>query len=200
MLSIIDLGLITYQDAVTRMQAFTQGRSPTTPDEIWLCEHLPVFTLGRHADPSHILDAHNLPVIHTDRGGQVTYHGPGQLMVYCLFDLKRKKLGIKEFVCRLESAVIETLKDLSINATRRKNMPGVYVNDAKICAIGLRVKNGCTYHGLALNVNMDLSPFADINPCGYEKLTVTQIAHFLPEITLEQVSSRLIKRLSAALS
>lgn len=195
MFSVKNLNQINYQDALQKMQSFTTHRTPDTPDEIWLCEHPPVFTLGRHADPSHILNAHNIPIIKTDRGGQVTYHGPGQLMVYCLLDLKRKNLGVKDLVCYLETAVIATLKELGIPATRRKNMPGVYVHDAKICAIGLRVTHGYTYHGLALNINMDLTPFYDINPCGYEALTVTQIAEFLPEITPAKVSEVLLKHL-----
>jgi lipoyl(octanoyl) transferase len=191
-----DLGLIKYGEALAQMQAFSDTRTADTPDELWLCEHPPVFTLGRHADAKHILNAHNIPIAHTDRGGQVTYHGPGQLMVYCLFDLKRKKKGIAEFVCELEAGIIRVLKDFGINAACEKGRPGVYVDHAKICSIGLRVKHGCTYHGLALNINMDLKPFGDINPCGYENLAVTQIANFAPDVTIQQVRAAILYVLS----
>ncbi len=191
-----DLHLIQYGEALAQMQAFTENRNADTPDELWLCEHPPVFTLGRHADAKHILNAYDIPIEHTDRGGQVTYHGPGQLMVYCLFDLRRKKKGIAEFVCDLEAKIINVLKEFGINATCEKGRPGVYVDHAKICSIGLRVKHGFTYHGLALNINMDLKPFSDINPCGYENLAVTQMADFVADVTVWQVKAALVHVLS----
>ena len=192
-----DLGLMQYGEALAQMQAFTESRNADTPDELWLCEHPPIFTLGRHADAKHILNAHHIPIEHTDRGGQVTYHGPGQLMVYCLFDLKRKKKGIAEFVCDLEARIIRVLKDFGISAACEKGRPGVYVDHAKICSIGLRVKHGCTYHGLALNINMDLKPFGYINPCGYENLAVTQIADFVLDVSPEQIKVAIIQLLEA---
>lgn len=180
------LGLIPYAEACQRMQDFTQNRNAQTEDEIWFCEHQPVFTLGWHSDPSHLLNSTSIPIEKTDRGGQITYHGPGQLMVYFLVDLKRGGQGIAAFVFHIESMVIELLNAQDIAAHRREGMPGVYVGNKKICSIGLRVKKGCTYHGLALNVAMDLKPFQDINPCGYKDLQMTQIADY-QAVTLEQV-------------
>lgn len=191
-----DLGLIHYGEALAQMQAFSDTRTADTPDELWLCEHPPVFTLGRHADAKHILNAKNIPIEHTDRGGQVTYHGPGQLMVYCLFDLRRQKKGIAEFVCELEASIIKVLKEFGINGACEAGRPGVYVDHAKICSIGLRVKHGCTYHGLALNINMDLQPFSNINPCGYENLAVTHMAQISPDVTVQQVKAAIAHDLS----
>lgn len=187
-----DLGQLSYQDVLVKMQHFTQERLATTPDEIWLCEHPPVFTLGRHGDPSHIFDTHEIPVVLTDRGGQVTYHGPGQLLIYCLFDLKRGKLGVAQFVCKLEGIIIKVLEEFGLHAMRRKGMPGVYVDSAKICSIGLRVQHGCAYHGLALNIDMDLTPFSYINPCGYQNLAVTQVAALVPGVTFLQVKHNVL--------
>jgi lipoyl(octanoyl) transferase len=170
------LGLCEYADTVEAMRAFTEARDDETRDQIWLLEHPPVFTLGRAARASHILDPGRIPVVRTDRGGQVTYHGPGQLVVYLLIDLQRRGLGIKRLVETLEEVIIELLSGLDIEAARRAGAPGVYVRGRKIASLGLRVRRGCTYHGISLNVAMDLSPFSRIEPCGIAGLEVTQLA------------------------
>ena len=169
------LGYQEYEPVWKKMQAFTEQRDANTEDEIWLLQHPPVFTQGLNGKPEHILSSSTIPVIEIDRGGQVTYHGPGQLIVYCLIDLKRKNFGIRQMVSALEQSVIDFLADLQIKAVARKDAPGVYVDDAKISALGLRVKRGCSYHGLSINIDMDMSPFQQINPCGYEGLAVTQL-------------------------
>ena len=174
-LVIRNLGLCGYQDAFDAMIRFTEQRKPDTPDEIWYLQHPPVYTLGLSKRREHILKLGNIPVIETDRGGQITYHGPGQLLVYCLLDLKRKAITIKYFVRALEQSLMDMLAAYKINAERKDFAPGVYVENKKIAALGIRVKRGCTYHGLALNVNMVLSPFVGINPCGDPKLEVTQL-------------------------
>lgn len=160
------------------MQAFTAERGADTSDELWLLEHPPVFTLGQAGKPEHLLRDIGVPVVKIDRGGQVTYHGPGQLVAYLLIDLARRKLKVRELVTIMEQAVIDLLRDYGIAAERVAGAPGVYVKGEKIAALGLRVRNGCSYHGLSLNVNMDLSPFTAINPCGYSDLRVTQLADF----------------------
>ena len=165
-----------YEPVWTRMQAFTDLRNGTTPDEFWLLEHEPVFTQGRAGKPEHLLAPGKIPVIRTDRGGQVTYHGPGQLMVYTLLDLERLGLGIRGLVTALEQAIVDCLAGYGIEARGRRDAPGVYVGEAKIASLGLRVRKACSYHGLALNVSMDLAPFRRINPCGYQGLAMTQIA------------------------
>ncbi len=165
-----------YQTIWQKMQDFTTSRHTLTADEIWFCEHTPTFTLGRQGKREHILRTSEIPIIQVDRGGHVTYHGPGQLMIYLLLDLKRHQLGAKQFVCTLEQTVIDLLRDHGITAVRRPGAPGLYADDAKIASIGLRIRNGKTYHGICLNVDGDLSPFDMINPCGYEGLTMTQIA------------------------
>lgn len=170
------LGLREYAPIVEAMREFTETRSVDTGDEIWLLEHLPVYTLGRAALRDHVLEPGSIPVVRTDRGGQVTYHGPGQLVVYPLIDLPRHGLGIKHLVRLLEESVIELLDGYRIRADRRPGAPGVYVGGEKIAALGLRVRRGCTYHGVSLNVDMDLTPFQHINPCGYPGLRVTQLA------------------------
>lgn len=157
------------------MQAFTDRRDDGTPDELWVVEHDPVFTLGQAGKPEHVLLPGDIPVLHVDRGGQVTYHGPGQLVVYPLLDLKRLKIGVRDYVCRIEQALIDTLAGWDIAAARREGAPGVYVGDAKIAALGIRVRRGCTFHGLAFNIAMDLEPFRRINPCGYAGLAVTSV-------------------------
>ena len=157
------------------MQRFTDTRDEHTGDELWLLEHPPVYTLGRNGKDEHLLDPGDIPVIRTDRGGQVTYHGPGQLIAYCLLDIRRRRLGVQSLVRILEQAVIDLLAAYNVSGTRRDRAPGVYVDGRKIAALGLRVRRGCSFHGLALNVDMDLSPFARINPCGYEGLEVTQL-------------------------
>lgn len=181
------LGAIDYLDALDQMQVFTQNRDDQTPDEIWLVEHPAVFTQGRHGKTEHILFPGDIPVVQTDRGGQVTYHGQGQAVIYFLIDLKRAKLGIKNLVCHIEKSAIEMLKTFNIESTLKEKAPGVYVSGKKICSLGLRVKQGKTYHGLSINVNMDLAPFKRINPCGYQNLEMTQISDFDEKITLEQV-------------
>lgn len=170
------LGRRDYLPTAAAMRDFTEARAAAAADEVWLLEHAPVFTLGRAALAGHVLDAGPIPVVRTDRGGQVTYHGPGQLVVYPLLDLKRRGLGIRHFVHLLEGVVIDQLAGYGIAAGRRPGAPGVYVAEAKIAALGLRVRRGCSYHGVSLNVDMDLSPFARINPCGYPGLPVTQLA------------------------
>lgn len=169
-------GLVDYDRCWQGMQSFTDARTPATTDEVWLLEHPPVYTLGRNGKQEHLLSTGRIPVIHCDRGGQVTYHGPGQLVVYTLLDLRRRRLGVQSLVHRLEQSVIDLLADHAVSAQRRDGAPGVYVDGRKIAALGLRVRRGCSYHGLSLNVNMDLSPFAQINPCGYRGLEVTQLA------------------------
>ncbi|GAB1596698.1 lipoyl(octanoyl) transferase LipB [Lysobacter claricitrinus] len=171
-----DLGRQPYEPVWRAMQAFTDRRDDATPDELWLVEHEPVFTLGQAGKPEHVLMAGDIPVIHVDRGGQVTYHGPGQIVLYPLLDLRRLKVGVKDYVCKVEQAMIDTLADWNIHAERRDGAPGVYVNDAKIGALGIRVRRGCTFHGLAFNIAMDLEPFRRINPCGYAGLQVTSVA------------------------
>lgn len=157
------------------MQAFTDARDAATEDELWLVEHDPVFTQGQAGRPEHLLAPGDIPVVAVDRGGQVTYHGPGQIVAYPMLDLRRLGIGVRQLVCRIEQAVINTLEEWSIAAARREGAPGVYVGEAKIAALGLRVRRGCSFHGLAFNVAMDLSPFARINPCGYRGLAVTQM-------------------------
>jgi lipoyl(octanoyl) transferase len=168
------LGRVEYEPTWRAMQAFTAQRAPGTADEIWLLEHPPVFTQGQAGKPEHLIAATRIPVVPIDRGGQITYHGPGQAVAYVLVDLRRRGYGIRELVSRMEQAVIDLLAARGVTASRMAGAPGVYVNGAKIAALGLRVKQGCTYHGLALNVDMDLSPFAAINPCGYAGMRVTQ--------------------------
>jgi lipoyl(octanoyl) transferase len=170
------LGLAAYEPTWRAMQALTETRDAGTGDEIWLLEHPPVYTLGLNGNRAHVLAPGAIPVVHIDRGGQVTYHGPGQLVVYPLLDLKRRKLGVRALVCALEHAVIATLGGYGIEACTRRGAPGVYVGERKIASLGLRVRRGCSYHGLAFNVGMDLEPFRRINPCGYAGLEVTQVA------------------------
>lgn len=167
-------GRVDYEPTWRAMQAFTAARGAATPDELWVLEHPPVFTLGQAGRPEHILQASAIPVLAIDRGGQVTYHGPGQVVIYVLVDLKRRGYGVKELVSRMEQAVIELLAQSGVAAERKPGAPGVYVDGAKIAALGLRIKAGRSYHGLALNVDMDLAPFALINPCGYPGMAVTQ--------------------------
>ena len=170
------LGRVAYEPTWRAMQQFTDARGEASHDELWLLEHEPVYTLGMNADPAHVLAAGNIPVVRIDRGGQVTYHGPGQLVVYPLLDLRRAGLGVRELVTALEGAVIDLAARHGIRAQCRSGAPGVYVNAAKLASVGLRVRRGGSYHGLALNVNMDLEPFQRINPCGYAGLTMTQLA------------------------
>ena len=168
-------GTSDYATMLTTMQSFTAARNEHSCDELWFTEHPPVFTLGRAGKAQHLLNPGNIPQLRSDRGGQVTYHGPGQLVGYMLFDLKRLGMGVKQFVSATEQVLIDFLADNAINGTRRDNAPGVYVDDKKIAALGLRIRRHCTYHGFSLNVDMDLSPFLRINPCGYAGLAVTQL-------------------------
>ena len=170
------LGRVAYEPTWRAMQAFTRARDADTPDQLWRVEHPPVFTLGLAGRREHVLAPGDIPVVSTDRGGQVTYHGPGQAVAYLLLDLRRRGYGVRELVRRIESAVLELLQDRGIQGVRREGMPGVYVGDAKIAAIGLRVSRGCTYHGVSLNVDGDLEPFSRIDPCGYPGLAATRLA------------------------
>ena len=188
-------GLVDYARSWHDMQAFTDARTKATPDEVWLLEHPPVYTLGRNGKREHLLDTGSIPVIRSDRGGQVTYHGPGQLVVYTLLDLKRRQLGVQSLVNRLEQAVIDLLAGHSISAERRNKAPGVYVGGRKIAALGLRVRRGCSFHGLSLNVNMDLTPFEHINPCGYHDLRVTQLADLGIDATPADIGKPLLAHL-----
>ena len=183
---------VDYQETWQKMRDFTDKRNTETIDEVWLLQHFPVFTQGLAGKPEHILNPHDIPVIQTDRGGQVTYHGPGQLILYPLIDLKRKNLHARELVKRLEKSVIDMLAELSISAQSKCDAPGVYVNDAKICSIGLRIRRNCSYHGIALNVDMDLTPFAYINPCGYKNMVMTQIKTFVPNPSFDIIRKKLI--------
>lgn len=189
------LGRVDYEPTWRAMQDFTALRNADTPDEIWLVEHPPVFTLGQAGKREHVLADIGIPVIPIDRGGQVTYHGPGQVVAYLLLDLRRRGYGIKELVDRLEQAVIDLLADQGVAAERLAGAPGVYVGGAKIAALGLRVRNGCTYHGLALNVAMDLSPYAAINPCGYQGMPVTQTRDLGIALSTEEIGAHLLDHL-----
>lgn len=191
------LGRVDYEPAWRAMQDFTAGRGPDTQDEIWLLEHPPVFTLGMAGKREHLLADIGIPVVPIDRGGQVTYHGPGQIVVYLLLDLRRRGYGVRELVRRIEQAVIDMLAGHGVAAERLAGAPGVYVGGAKIAALGLRVKNGCTYHGLALNVDMDLAPYRAINPCGYAGMAVTQLKELVPGINQAEVESALARMLVA---
>ena len=175
------------------MSDFTNQRTPETPDQLWLVEHPPVFTQGQAGKPEHLLVPGDIPVVQSDRGGQVTYHGPGQLVAYPLLDLRRLKMGVRDLVTALEQTLVATLADYGIDSAPKPDAPGVYVEGRKIASLGLRVRKGCSFHGLALNVDMDLSPFSRINPCGYQGLAMTQIADLLPEPpALEEVEARLV--------
>lgn len=183
------------------MQAFTEERTASTEDELWVVEHTPVFTQGKAGKSEHLLHASDIPVIETDRGGQITYHGLGQVVVYVLIDFKRRQISVRELVSRIENAVIATLSDYQIQSAADPKRPGVYTeNGKKIASLGLRIKNGATYHGVALNVAMDLSPFSQINPCGYAGLAMTQIADFITpcpdwQEVAEKLAAELAKRL-----
>tara|TARA_A100001015_G_scaffold315684_2_gene428086 strand:+ start:2976 stop:3608 length:633 start_codon:yes stop_codon:yes gene_type:complete len=187
MLVIKSFGLKPYTKTWEDMRAFTDARDESTPDEIWLLEHPPVYTQGQAGKPEHVLNPHQIPILQSDRGGQVTYHGPGQLVAYFLFNLKRRGLSIRGLVCILEKLLIAVLSNFGIPATVKAGAPGVYVGNKKIASIGLRVRKGCSYHGIALNIAMDLSPFKGINPCGYESLEMTQVSEFQPEVTFDDV-------------
>jgi lipoyl(octanoyl) transferase len=185
------LGRVDYLPTWQAMQRFTDERDADTEDELWLLQHPPVFTLGMAADPSHVLAAGDIPVVQTDRGGQVTYHGPGQLVLYALLDLRRNGLGVRDLVMLLERAVIEFVGAHGVQAEGRRDAPGVYVSGRKLASVGMRIRRGASYHGLALNVDLDLSPFARINPCGMAGMQVTQLADLGVPGTVEVVGERL---------
>jgi lipoyl(octanoyl) transferase len=185
------LGRVDYAPTIEAMQRFTDARDASTPDEIWLLEHPPVFTLGMAADRAHVLAADDIPVVQTDRGGQVTYHGPGQLVLYPLLDLRRLNVGVRVLVMMLEQSVIELLRPHGVVAEGRRDAPGVYVQGRKLASIGMRIRRGCSYHGLALNVEMDLSPFARINPCGMAGLEVTQLRALGVNGSVQQIGMQL---------
>lgn len=186
-----ELGLKPYLPVWEDMKQFTQSRTPDTIDECWLLEHPPVYTQGQAGKSEHVVNPGSIPIVQSDRGGQVTYHGPGQLVAYVLINLHQRNIGIRTLVTKLEQVLISLLAEYAISATSRCEAPGVYVNDRKIASIGLRVKNGCTYHGIALNIAMDLSPFKGINPCGFSSLQMAQISDFVPDVTMSDVNSRI---------
>jgi lipoyl(octanoyl) transferase len=180
-----ELGLVDYAPTLAAMKTFTDSRDPDTDDELWLLQHPPVFTQGQAGKAEHLLAPGDIPVVQVDRGGQVTYHGPGQWVIYLLVDLRRLGLGVRGLVSAIEAAVVALLSEYGIGAEARADAPGVYVAGEKIASLGLRVRRGCSYHGLALNVDMDLEPFRRINPCGYEDLQVTSMARQLPGVSLD---------------
>lgn len=194
------LGRVAFEPTWQAMRDFNAARGPETPDEIWLLEHEPVFTLGLAGRPGHVLDAGGIPVVHCDRGGQVTYHGPGQVVAYVLLDLRRMRMGAKDLVRRLEQAVIDVLAQYGIAGERRAGMPGVYVGGAKIAAVGLRIANGCSYHGLALNGDLDLGPYERIDPCGYPGLASTRLADHGVRDSIDAVQQRLLEALGKCLT
>lgn len=184
------LGQVDYESTWRAMQKFTDERHDGTGDEVWFLEHPPVFTLGLNGKREHLLAPGDIPVVHVDRGGQVTYHGPGQLVVYPLLDLRRLRIGIRDLVAALENAVIELCADLGIHAEARRDARGVYIDGRKLASIGLRIRRGCSYHGLALNVVNDLEPFSRINPCGYQGLQLTRLADLAPSLNLAALTQR----------
>ena len=196
-LKVRELGLKDYTQVLQLMRSFTEERTPETPDEIWVVEHPPTFTLGQSGDSSHILHADNIPVVQSDRGGQVTYHGPGQLVICVLVDIVRCGVGVRKFVRTLEQSIIDLLKAARVKGERRVGAPGVYVDERKIAALGIRVRRGRCYHGLSLNVDMDLTPFSQIDPCGYPGLEVTQLADLGVDWSMEVVAAKLVEKLSS---
>ena len=189
------LGMVDYEPTWHAMQKFTSERSADTVDEIWLVQHPPTYTQGQAGKPEHLLHQTNIPVVKIDRGGQITYHGPGQIVAYLLLDLRRWKINVRELVRLMEQAVIDLLAEYGVKAEGREDAPGVYVGDAKIAALGLKIKNGCSYHGLSFNVDMDLSPFDNINPCGYEGLRVTQALELGITVPWEELQAQLTQNL-----
>ena len=195
-----NLGLQPYDPVSRAMHDFTDMRTDTTQDEIWLVEHHPVFTQGQAGKAEHVLAAGDIPVVQSDRGGQVTYHGPGQQVMYVLINLKRRKLGVRELVTLLEQTVVNTLAEVGIEAYPRADAPGVYVQGKKICSLGLRIRKGCSFHGLALNIDMDLAPFLRINPCGYAGMEMTQVHHLHPEVNMDKIRPILMDKFLALLN
>lgn len=189
------LGMVEYEPTWRAMQHFTAERDASTVDEIWLVQHPPTYTQGQAGKPEHLLNPTSIPVVKIDRGGQITYHGPRQIVAYLLLDLRRWKINVRELVRLMERAVIDLLAEYGVKAKGRDDAPGVYVGDAKIAALGLKIKNGCCYHGLSFNVNMDITPFASINPCGYEGLKVTQCVELGISVPLEELQAELTQNL-----
>lgn len=195
-----ELGLQPYENTWKEMQRFTQERTDETPDEIWILEHLPVYTLGLSGKEGHLLNPGDIiPVIHSDRGGQVTYHGPGQLVVYTLLDIKRLKLGVRQLVTLLEQSMITALAQFGLTAVAKPEAPGVYVDDKKIGSIGVRIKRNCSYHGISLNNDMDLKPFDHINTCGFPDLQVTQLADFGISVSMADLAVPVVLAINSAL-
>ncbi|WP_070968592.1 lipoyl(octanoyl) transferase LipB [Vibrio sonorensis] len=193
------LGRQDYLPVWQAMHDFTDNRTDDTSDEVWLVEHNPVFTQGQAGKAEHLLNTGDIPVVKSDRGGQVTYHGPGQLVAYFLINLRRKKLGVRDLVTHIENLVINTLKTYGVESTAKPDAPGVYVNNKKICSLGLRIRKGCSFHGLALNINMDLSPFLRINPCGYAGMEMVQLSQLGGPDNVEIVEKKLVEELVALL-
>lgn len=200
------LGEQAYEPIWHRMREFTESRGPGTPDELWVLSHPPVYTQGQAGRPEHILNPRDIPIVQIDRGGQVTYHGPGQCVIYLLIDVRRAGLGVRQLVSIMEDSIIEVLAGYDVTAVTRERAPGVYVGAAKIAALGLRIRRGCSYHGLAFNLDMDLAPFSGINPCGYQGMAVTRLRDLLPddqpppEDLYTQASARLVDVLVAKLA
>jgi len=195
-------GLQDYSLIQGKMQQFVADRQAGAIDEIWLLQHRPVFTQGINGQPEHVLDAGDIPVVKSDRGGQITYHGPGQLVCYLMLDMQRRALGVKGLVQTLEQAVINVLLGFGLQAERRCGAPGIYIDEAKIASLGLRIRRGCSYHGVSLNVDMDLEPFGRINPCGYVGMAVTQLSEWMPVVSLSinEVGTRMVDELTRLLS
>ena len=194
------LGLTDYEPVWRDMQAFTDNRDAHTPDEIWFTEHKPVFTLGVNASHEHVLAPGDIPVVQIDRGGQVTYHGPGQLMLYPLLDLRRGNIGVRTLVTALEQGVVDLAAELGLKAASSRDAPGVYVDGVKLASVGLRVRRGASFHGMAVNIDMDLEPFSRINPCGYSELKVTDFARLGAALSLQQAQQRLLPHFLAHLN
>lgn len=195
-----DLGLVPYESTWHKMQTFTEQRNESTLDEIWLLEHPPVFTQGQAGKAEHLLNTGDIPVVKVDRGGQVTYHGPGQLVAYILIDIKRAKIGVRQLVTAIEQAIVDALSQYGIEAAAKSDAPGVYVDGKKIASLGLRIKKGRSFHGLALNIDMSLEPFLRINPCGYAGLAMVQLKDFVAAPDMQRVKHELATALAAQLS
>jgi len=194
-----NLGLIDYESSLQKMRLFTNTRNKNTPDELWLMQHYPVFTLGSSEENDHLLEAGDIPVVHSDRGGKITYHAPGQCLVYLMIDLPRIGLGVRSLVDLIESSMVDLLLGYKIFAYRNPHAPGVYVENEKIASLGLRIRKGCSYHGVALNVDMNLSPFEDINPCGYVDLKVTSMVLWNSRVKIEKVGVDMVESLACSL-
>lgn len=193
-------GIQPYCDVINAMQNFTHSRTPDTPDEVWLVQHPAVYTQGQTGKPENLLTQTDIPVIQSNRGGQITYHGPGQQIMYVMINLRRQKISVRRLVSVLEDAVVQSLKEFNIPSYARNDAPGVYVDREKICSLGLRIQKGCSFHGLALNVDMDLTPFKHINPCGYPGLTMTQVKTFAPAVTMAEIQSALVQNFAQILN